>query len=138
VSVTLFIQNAKRMRHIILSSVDYLVLPYFSTLSRKWHDVRKKKVIGQEMVVLFSLQISPEIYLILRRTGQDIIINVYRSSYTCQILMTFKFLDRPLKNSKCEISRKSVLWQLSCLYADRQTDCEANVTVRNFANAPEM
>jgi hypothetical protein len=35
VSVALFIQHAKRMRRVILSSVAFLTLPYSSTLSHK-------------------------------------------------------------------------------------------------------
>jgi hypothetical protein len=42
VSVALVIQHAKRMRRIVLSSVAYPVKMYFSTLSHKWHDFRKK------------------------------------------------------------------------------------------------
>ena len=48
-SVALVIQHAMRMRRIILSIVANLALPYFSTLSREGHDLKKKKVTGHKM-----------------------------------------------------------------------------------------
>jgi hypothetical protein len=55
-SVTLFIQHAKHMCRILLSYVAFLVSPYFSTLYRKRHDFRKKKVIEYKMCFCFSLK----------------------------------------------------------------------------------
>jgi hypothetical protein len=42
VSLAVGIQHAKRMHPIILSSVVWLVVPYFSTLSHTQHDFLKK------------------------------------------------------------------------------------------------
>jgi len=42
VSVDLGIQNVQRMRRVVLSTVVYNALPYFSILSQKRHDFQKK------------------------------------------------------------------------------------------------
>jgi len=52
-SLALVSQNAKRMRHIILSSVACPGVQYFSTLSHQRHDFRKRKKFAErEMCVL--------------------------------------------------------------------------------------
>ena len=52
VHVSLLIQHATRMRHIVTSLVAPLAPPYFSTLSHKRYDFRKK-LIEYKMCVLF-------------------------------------------------------------------------------------
>jgi len=43
----------------------------------------RKKNIEHKSMVLFTLHLSPETFLILRRIQQDIIINVHR--YSCKV-----------------------------------------------------
>jgi len=53
VSVALVIQQAMRMRRIILSSVACLSQTYFFVLSHKRHNFRGKQLIEHKMCVLF-------------------------------------------------------------------------------------
>jgi hypothetical protein len=80
VSVALVIQHAMPMRRIILSSVSYPAVPYFSTLSHKRHDFRKKRLLNIKFVFWFSLHLSSQTLLILSRIQWSITTSVHRSS----------------------------------------------------------
>ena len=69
-----------------------LTVPFSSTLSHK-RNGSGRKVIERKIYVL-SLQLLSDIFLILRRTERDIVINIDRSlckRYSCHILTEFEF-----------------------------------------------
>ena len=55
VFVSLVIQHSKSMRCVILSSVAYLALPYFSTLSHKRNEFLEKVIEYNMLVLIFSI-----------------------------------------------------------------------------------
>jgi hypothetical protein len=69
---------ASFLRRTQLASVACLALQYFSTLSHKRNDFRKK--------TLFPTNLS-EIFLILRRIQRDIFINVQRTSFKVPVIL---------------------------------------------------
>ena len=87
-SAALVMQHAKCMRHITLSPVPiwiyHVLLHYFIN-----NTIFGKKLLNIKCVFLFSLQLLPEIFLILHRIQQDIIINIYRSS--CKVPFIVRF-----------------------------------------------
>ena len=78
--VALVIRHAKRMLRIILSSVLYRVLPYFSILSHKRHDFWGGKMFNVKCVFWLSIQLSSETYFILRISQRSTIISLHSSS----------------------------------------------------------
>jgi hypothetical protein len=86
-SVAIVIQHVKRMRLILLTSVAYLPLPYFSTLSHKGHDFQKNKLVEYKICVLiFSITLS-QTFLVLRRIQRDSTINLVTYSRKLPVIV---------------------------------------------------
>ena len=71
------------MAHAILSYVAYPGLLYFSTLSHKRCDFKKKQLLIIKCVFLVSLHVLSKIFAILRRIQRDIIRNAV--VFSCKI-----------------------------------------------------
>ena len=110
------------MRHTVVCFLPplYNILLYFSTLSHKRYDFRKKKLQNKKCEFRFSVQLMSETFLILRINERDMIRNVYWSSrkvpfILCSILITLGFsLQIFGKIFKYPISWKSVQWEPRC------------------------
>ena len=71
---------ASFLHSIMLTSVAGLAVPYFSTLSHKWHDYQEKKLLNVKYLFLLCLQLLSEAFLILSRVQWDTTINLRASS----------------------------------------------------------
>jgi hypothetical protein len=65
------------MQCAILSPVACPAIQYFSTVSKKHHDFRKKKLLNTKFVSGFSQRLLSETFLILTRIERDMMKNVY-------------------------------------------------------------
>ena len=137
----------------ILSSVACPALQYFSTLSHKQCDLKKKVIEYKICVIWFSLQGLSDTFLILRRTEWDMVKNLRWC--LCKViffLVTFywdlKFLDKFSKNSNIKFHEKSSSGSgvFRCGRkggrTNRRTDGKTDVTklivpFHNYANAPK-
>ena len=149
VSVALFIQHAISMRHNILSSVACPTVPYFSTLSHKRHDFRRKNIAHKMCVVIFSttfVRFSHSMKNSALYCHKCACVCMYSTRYSCQIFMKLEFSRQIFeKYWSIKISfKKYVQWGSSCSMrmngrTGRQTDRhnKVNVAFRNFANAPK-
>ena len=91
VSLSLIIQNAKRMRHIMLSSVSCPAPPciFFFPNCLLNDTIFGKKVVGHKMCVLI-VQFLCETFLVLRRLDRGMIIKVNTAS--CKVTVIFVWL----------------------------------------------
>jgi hypothetical protein len=132
---------------VILYYILWPVWPIiFLSTSHKWQEFRKK-VIENKMGFWFSLQFF-QIYLILRRSARDIIINMHRLYIGIHVKYTlflsdfnkiWTFSTDFRKILKYDISWKSVQWEPSCsMRTDGRTDMtKIIVAYRNVAKAPK-
>jgi hypothetical protein len=85
------IQHAKRMRPIILSPVVCPALTYFSTLSYKRHDLRKKFIEHKVCVLIFSTVFVRNICHSKKNSARYyhkcMYVFMQSTRYSCQILM---------------------------------------------------
>jgi hypothetical protein len=118
-------------------------LQYFSTLSHKRHNFRKKVTEHKMCVFIFSTPL-PEIFVILRRTEGDIIQNVYCFLYKVPVILV-RFDWKLIFLNRCShythisnfMKIRSVGDQL--FHVDGETDgiTKLIVAFRNFSNAPK-
>jgi hypothetical protein len=120
--LALVIQQAMRMRRIILSSVACLVLPYVFTLSHKRHDFRKNvtehkicvPILPPTLVWNFSRSKKTS-----ARYYHKVFVWSTPSSFNKSLIISTDFL----KILKCRISWKFVQWEPCCsMRTKRQTD----------------
>jgi hypothetical protein len=128
---------------VILSSVACPALQSFFFTYFTKGTILERRLLNIKCLFRFSLQILPELFLILRRNERDMIKKVYRSSckvlcYFCRVLMRLEF-SRQLLKKYIEISNlmKILPMGVELFNADEQTDkTKPIVAFRSFANAP--
>jgi hypothetical protein len=74
------------MRYILLSSVTLRLYHIFPLYLINGTIFGKKNLLNIKQVILFSLQLLSEIFLILRRIQRDTIINVHK--FSCKVPIT--------------------------------------------------
>ena len=140
ISVAVVIQHPMRMCSIIWSSVACLVLPYFPTLSHKWHGFRKK-LLNIKSVLWFCPQRLSETFLILRRIQRDIIVSVLVPSCKVPVIMVYVLIRLEFSRHIFEKYPNIKLRENSSI-GSRVVPCGQTdvmsliVAFRNFANAP--
>jgi hypothetical protein len=134
-SVALVIHNAKRMRHIVYSSVANCFI--------NWTISGEKMFLVIKCIFRFSLQLLSEVFLILRGIQRDTAMNVHRFSCNVPVILrdfhvTWIFSTNFRKILKYQLSWKSVQWEPSCpMRTGEQIDVtKPTFAFRNFANAP--
>jgi hypothetical protein len=106
------------------------------------------KLLNTKCVFWFSLQLLSEIFLILRKTGRDMIINVYRSSCRVPVILVriqwnWNFLNIFSRNPQISNFMKICPVGAQALHAGGRADITWHdvtkllVAFRSFASAPK-
>ena len=131
VFVALFIQHAKRMRRIILSSV-VSGCPVFSPNYPTNGTNSGKRLLNIKCLFWPTLKFLSKTFLTPRRFQRDFIINVHRSIRKVTPVILFTILSIHFYKKKIlryQISWKTVRWELSCsMRTDARTDRQTWMT----------
>jgi hypothetical protein len=137
-SVRVCLQHAKRTHHNVIYGPSGSTI-FFSTLTHKMHDFRKKSNWTSNMF-WFYLQLLSASFLILGIIQPDIT-NVKYPLFFLDLKESWIFLEDFWKICKYQISWKSVQWEpSSSKRKDGWTDVQTDITklivaFRNFAEA---
>jgi hypothetical protein len=120
----LFIKNAIRMRRIILPSMAYPALQYFSTVYNKRYDFRKEVTVHVICVFVFSSTLFFFGTFLILTTRRDIIINVQRSSWKGfnEICDFFRQIFEKFSNINFQENNSSESRFFPCRLTNAQTD----------------
>jgi hypothetical protein len=143
-SECVFVAPSMQCTCTILSSVTCPAVLYFSTLSQKLHDFRKKKLLNMKCVSIFSTAFFLKLFSFLEEMSEIcskmcVGLHVKYRLFLSDFNESFSSTDFP-KILKCLISWKFVQWELSCsIRTDRRTEImKLIVAFHNFAKAPEV
>jgi len=146
VYAVLVIQHVKRMRRIILSSVVCLVLPYFSTLCNKRHDIRKTSYLTQNVCFGFAYNFCLKHFSFEEEFSDDTWLWMYTGLQAkhplflpyCKETRIISTVFRQI--CEFQISWNPLKWEPSCsVRTDRQTDTnKPTAAFRNFAKASKI
>ena len=103
---------------------------------KKYEIFGKTKLLNIKCVFLFSLRLLSETFHILKRTQQDITINLHTSSckvtYSWQILIKLQQTSEKYSNIKFHKNLSSGNWVVPCGQMDRH--CDAKSHFHHFAD----
>jgi hypothetical protein len=127
VFLALGIQRAMRISRIVLSSVACLAVRYFSALSHKRYDFRKKKILNIKLCFDFLCNICLKNFYSnenwARCDHKFTLVFMYSKVILSDFNDSWNFLTHFRKILQYQISLKSFKWERSCsMLTDRRTD----------------